>query len=108
MKRLEYYPPGTSPQNYPLCDEPMGRNYRDEKVSCMLQPGHEGDHRTGINWNAHVEVTPKTLIGKSYGVDVAFRSWHDSRALAVRTREEADALLEFLRLAFDEFFRESA
>ena len=94
-----YYPPRTAPMAGPHCDHESNyaRDYVYDDGKCKLLPGHDGDHDVAANWHAHVEVRPTTI-----GVEVNIRSWHDSRGLYVRTREEADQLLAFLAQQFNE------
>lgn len=104
MKRT-YYPADTSPQDGPHCDFETDSEFfrRWYSSTCLLSPGHEGEHNYSANWNAHIEVE-KTFVG---GVEVAFRSWHDNRRpLVVHSKAEAEEILSFLRQAFEDLLDE--
>lgn len=98
-----YYPPGSVPPGLPqsaYCNAPDLSEYgRYHQRRCHLLADHDGNHDFDANWNARVEVEQR-----SSAVQVAFRSWHDTRSLYVRDRAEADALLTFLAQQFDQAF----
>lgn len=96
-----YYPPDTAPQRGPHCGHETANEFerRWYSATCLLAPGHDGDHNYSANWNAHVDANPERD-----GVTIAFRSWHDSRGMRVRSREDADKLLGFLTAVLDEAF----
>lgn len=103
-----YYPPGSSPQSGQHCG--IKPDWWDDAWTtqgdgkCKLQLGHEGKHEVHANWSAHVEVDLKPEFDD---VEIAFRSWHDTRSLLVRSRAEADELLKFLGEAFDAMWGKS-
>ena len=97
--RRDYYPPNTPRESDPKCGASVGVMDQWFPGGCKLSPFHDGAHDASGNWRAHVEVSSGVA-----GVEIEFRSWHDSRVLTVRSQAEADALLKFLAESFDEAF----